>query len=180
MNHRHRLFAIAMIALLPTTVLSSSQPAAACDPSPPRTPTTILSDDTPECAMLTADDGFLAVENDCDDTVTLEAIECPGCKETLLDVEPGERESLGLLEGMWPVEVSTTQSLSWTAGDTSGTIEIQAAPTTPAGADCDMDCAVTLPGGRGQSTSRVRWAALLLVLVQLGRRRASSYRRARA
>ena len=103
-------------------LLTLPSAASACDPAPNYT-VEITQDQTPECVVI--DDAFdydvgaLNVSNQCEEPLSLEADSCEACGEAL-DLEPGEQGQFVLEDRNQPG--NTEQSVTWSLGDTTGTV----------------------------------------------------------
>ena len=142
----------------------ASGSASACEPAPDHS-VSIIEDDSPDCVTVSNGTDYLAgklsVDNQCEDPITIEAEDCPGCGEAIT-VEGGETASMEIETR----EQSSSATVTWTLGD--DTVQVRA--------DIDWrDNSDACSGIGGCAVARSGhapvWAAGILLLAGLARRR---------
>jgi hypothetical protein len=166
---------LALVALaLGASLLANSAPAHACDPAPSH-PTEVIADDTPECLLLAAGDGYggglVIVQNACEAEVLLRVVSCGKC-DSELTVNPGESGPLYVeTRGRAQLGKSATirQTYTWQLGELDGTFETEVNYRDTSGA-CDTFFGCAQSGAAGSPTGGGAIVLFLLTVLGLVRR----------
>lgn len=142
--------------------------ASACEPAPDHS-VSIIEDDSPDCVTVSNGTDYLAgkllVDNQCEDPITLEAEDCPGCGEAIT-VEAGETASMEIETR----DKSSSATVTWTLGDHTGQVRAEVDWQDNSDACSGIGgCAIA----GSQKARPALWATALLVLGGLARRRRS-------